>query len=204
MQIKLNRKDNSSSQNNISDDKNCSLEQIYRENYALMLNYGLNISNDIDLVEDCIQDVFVKLSVGDSLQSINSPRAYLLISLRHTLYNKLQSASERTKCSDFDEQFLLVPDTDDLFDTMFPDSDQRIRLKNCLKKALAQLTSQQKHVIYLRYIKNLSHKEVADIMEINVQSSMNLITRTLVKIRDLFKKEHLLLLLQLFHIMNHY
>ena len=203
MQMKYNSKDNPSSKNIISDGKNCSLEQLYRDNYALMLNYGLNISNDIDLVEDCIQDVFVKLSVNDSWRSINSPRAYLLISLRHTLYNKLQSLSERTKCSDFDEQFLVIPDSDDLFDTMFPDSDQRLRLKKCLNKAVGQLTTQQKHAIYLRYIKNLSHKEVAEIMEINVQSSMNLITRTLVKIRELFKKEHLLLLLQLFHIINH-
>ena len=60
-----------------------------------------------------------------------------------------------------------------------------LRKKKALVQALSQLTSQQKHILYLRYIKGLSHKEVAEAMDMNVQSSMNLLSRSVSKLREI-------------------
>ena len=198
---KIKDKDFSSPKSVSERNENCLLEQLYRDNYALMLNYGLKINHDIELVEDCIQDIFVKLSVKIPLQTIKNPRVYLLKSLRHAMYNKLHSLSERAKDTTLIDNFFYIVDSDDLFDTMFPDTDQRLFLRNRLKEALVQLSTRQKHAIYLRYVKNLSHKEVAEILEINVQSSLNLTGRSLVKIRKFLKDDNLLLFVLLFHLL---
>jgi len=48
-------------------------------------------------------------------------------------------------------------------------------------------------------VKDLSYKEIADVMDINVQSSMNLANRALTKLRSLIgQDEHLLSIWQLF------
>lgn len=77
-----------------------------------------------------------------------------------------------------------TPD-DDSFEKIFGNSDEDLRKKKALVQALSQLTSQQKHILYLRYIKGLSHKEVAEAMDMNVQSSMNLLSRSVSKLREI-------------------
>ena len=41
------------------------LELLYRKYYELLLNYGLKVKCDEDLVKDAIQDLFVKLCNGN-------------------------------------------------------------------------------------------------------------------------------------------
>ncbi len=58
-----------------------------------------------------------------------------------------------------------------------------------LSKQLLKLSFpafQSKTILYLRFVKELSQK-IAEIMNINVQSSMNLVSRALIKLRSLMK-----------------
>lgn len=72
---------------------------------------------------------------------------------------------------------------------MFPQNDHDFALAQHLLKAIAQLPPHQKTALYLRYVKELSHKEIAIIMDINEQSSMNLTNRALLKLRALMGKD---------------
>jgi RNA polymerase sigma factor (sigma-70 family) len=52
-------------------------------------------------------------------------------------------------------------------------------------KLLNQLTTRQRHVIYLRYFEELEFETIARIMNMQVQSVRNLISRGLLQLRDL-------------------
>ena len=55
------------------------LEQIYRRYYPLLLNYGCRLSANQDLVQDCIQNLFIKLmSKSRNLSATPSVKGYLL------------------------------------------------------------------------------------------------------------------------------
>ena len=41
-------------------------------------------------------------------------------------------------------------------------------------------------ILYLFYIKGISHKEIADILNINYQSSKNRLSQSLVQLRKIF------------------
>lgn len=137
-----------------------------------------------------------------SIESI-TVRAYLLKALRNNLFNKLVGL-ERERDS-LDVSLFEIPTDEDLFEQMFPQTDHDFTLAQHLLKAIAQLPPHQKTVLYLRFVKELSHKEIAAIMDINEQSSMNLTNRALLKLRSLMKKEDInlgicqtILLLRLF------
>lgn len=51
-------------------------------------------------------------------------------------------------------------------------------------EAYRLLPNNQRMAIYLRYIKGLSYKEMAEVLDINPQSSMNLVSRALTKLRS--------------------
>ena len=116
--------------------------------------------------------------------------------------DKSTSASFQSECFAFNDNAFTSIIDDDSFDKIFGKSDEDLYKKKALKQALAQLTPQQKHILYLRYIKELSHKEVAEIMNMNVQSSMNLLSRSISKLREIMNSNTITLLsfLQWMHI----
>lgn len=166
------------------------LEILYKRHYALLLNYGLKFCQDIELAKDCIQDVFVKLHKSKELSQAVSPRAYLLRALRNTLYDNLLLSKETTS---LDEFAFHISESHDLFEQLFLKNDEDMQLSKQLLKALSSLPSNQKTILYLRFVKELSHKEIAEIMNINVQSSMNLVSRALIKLRSLMKNDSLMI-----------
>lgn len=70
------------------------LEILYRRYYDLLLNYGLKIYPDKELVKDCIQDLFVKLHLSRKLSNTICVKTYLLKALRNLLTDKLSSIKE--------------------------------------------------------------------------------------------------------------
>lgn len=122
-------------------------------------------------------------------------RSYLLRALRNNLIYKLSSQKEEES---LDDVAFHIPENEDLFEQLFPKNDDDMLLARRLLDAMSQLSSNQKSVLYLRYVKDLSYKEIAVVMDINVQSSMNLANRALTKLRSLIgQDEHLLSIWQL-------
>lgn len=161
------------------------LELLYRKYYALMFNYGMKCTSDDELVRDCIQEIFVKLSQSHNISETESPRAYLLKSLRNLIKDKNSSFYYQSASLSFNDEIYSELVSDEFTDRLFGKTDEDLRLRKALVKALLKLSAQQKHMLYLRYIKDLSHKEVAEIMDMNIQSSMNLLSRTLQRLREI-------------------
>lgn len=162
------------------------LKIIYQRYYAPLLNYGLKYTPDKELLKDCIHDLFVHLYHNKHISMGNvSVRAYLMKALKNNLYNKIVDSGREG--ASLDVYHFEIPTDEDLFECMFPKNDHDFALAQQLLKALTQLSEHQKSVLYLRYVKELSHKEIAAIMGINEQSSMNLSNRALLKLRSLMK-----------------
>lgn len=172
------------------------LEVLYQRYYSLLLNYGLKCDVDRELVKDCIQDLFVGIYQNTHLRTDNlTIRSYLLRAMRNNLIYVLASQREEAP---LDDSAFTLPADEDLFERLFPQSDSDLSLANQLLGAMSQLSSSQKTVLYLRYVKELSYKEVADVMNMNVQSSKNLVGRTLLKLRELMhQNDNILKLWQL-------
>lgn len=158
------------------------LEVIYMRYYDLLLNYGMKYSTDTDFVKDCIHDVFVKLHVSNDLKMTVSVRSYLLKSLRNIIYDK----TERNKhLLSIDNEFVSLSVDDSVLEAIFSKNDTDLKLSRQLVAAYSKLSSSQKMIIYLRYVKGLSYKEISNVLDINEQSSMNLLSRALAKLRKI-------------------
>ena len=139
------------------------------------------------MAKDCIQDLFVKLFVSETLSSIEYIRAYLYKSLRNLLLDKssrvVGSVSlEENMVADF-----LVEDVELV--RLFEKEDDYLEKSRLLMNAYNQLSANQRNAIYLYFIKEFSWDEMAVSLDINPHSCMNLVARAVAKLQRMVAGE---------------
>lgn len=170
------------------------VSSLYREHYELLLNFGLKYTQDEDFVKDCIQDVFVKLCTSKRLSSTAYVRSYLLTALKNTISDKLASLKIT---EDLNEHFFEFRIEDSALEALFKDNDEALQMSRKLISAYKALPENQRMAIWLHYVKGLSYKEMAAVMNIKPQSTMNLVSRALANLRSRMTLEEYLLLFAL-------
>lgn len=168
---------------------------LYKKHYELLLNFGLKYTPDEEFIKDCIQDVFVKLCASKRLSSTKYVRSYLLTSLKHIIFDKLSSLKVT---EELDEYFFELKIENSVLETLFKDNDEDLQLSKKLINAYKSLPDNQRMAIYLRYVRGLSYKEMAIVLNVNPQSSMNLVSRALTSLRSKMTLEEYLLIMILF------
>lgn len=172
-----------------------SFQAIYFFSFKSLYEYGMRIVQDPELVKDSIHDLFVKLWERKSnLGDVSAIRSYLLVSLRTTLYNKLEK-NNRTTVTAMDGGRPFAMEFSAEADWIKRETASVQNQK--LLAALNQLTPRQKEVIYLRYFEELEYEEIAAVMNITVKATYKLTARGIEALRQVLRIPEALLLLLL-------
>ncbi|MEQ9290141.1 MAG: sigma-70 family RNA polymerase sigma factor [Cyclobacteriaceae bacterium] len=146
-------------------------QYIYDQNYGILLRYGLKIIPDQGTVEDHIQELFIYLwKQKANLEIRKSITVYLIWSLR----NRLLKFQEKQKVLGSDESLETLE---------VPEYPQERLSSEELKSAVDSLPGKQREVIYLKYYQNLDGQEIAQIMEITLGTTYNLLSRAIANLR---------------------
>ncbi|RMG29874.1 MAG: sigma-70 family RNA polymerase sigma factor [Bacteroidetes bacterium] len=168
------------------------LSAIFHQHIRILYKYGSKFSKDGQLVEDCIQDLFMDLwQKRQRLGDTDSIKRYLLGALRRRIIRQDQRGkkylTDAVELDDYDfeveftcEELLIAGEIDE-------ERHQQ------LQQALQKLSKRQKEAIYLKFYAEMDYQQVAEIMNLNYQSVRNLIHNALKKLRGMM----LLLLLVL-------
>lgn len=154
--------------------------------YHLQLfEYGRRFTMDENLVKDSIQDLFFELArKREKLSSTDNILFYLLKALRLRIFvnlRKYKSAGSGIN-EDLLQEFYLTYSTDvDL-------AEKELKLDR-LAESINQLPARQKETIYLKFYKNLSNREIAEIMQLNYQSVGNNIQKAIHKLKILLESD---------------
>jgi RNA polymerase sigma factor (sigma-70 family) len=147
---------------------------------------------DRDLVLDCLQELFGRLwDKRDQVADVEVVNFYLFKAFRRLLINKLvekRKQSLRFLHSD-DTGFEILSSFEDAIILEEATSHQ---IEN-LKKAIAALTKRQREVIFLKFFNELSYQDVAAVMEMNVDSVYNLMTKAIDALRKTIKRAYMYL-----------
>jgi RNA polymerase sigma factor (sigma-70 family) len=168
---------------------------IFDTYHLALFEYGQRIARDEFLVRDSIQDLFFELARRkERLSPTDNILFYLLKSLRLKIFANIRKTRKIMETELDDEHidpFRLSYSTD-----VTPD-EKELRL-DLLADALNQLPPRLKETIYLKFYKNLSNKEVAEIMQVNYQSVGNSIQKAIAKLKKILdtSSDTIILLLQ--------
>lgn len=159
-------------------------ESIYRTHAKAMVQYGLKITDDLSLVQDCIQDLFIEIWKGRAnLADTPYPRFYLFRALR----NKLARALSRQSFVSEGELSLATGDlTVDYVELDIMAREMETQHRETLQTLLKKLPRRQQEAIFLRFYQNIPYEHIAGMMGMNYQSVLNLVQRALGSLRKAY------------------
>ncbi|WP_025763337.1 RNA polymerase sigma factor [Dyadobacter tibetensis] len=157
------------------------MEQLAALFYRSLYNYGLKLSQDSEMVQDGIQELFLELwTRGRKLPNTPFVKTYLLRALR----NKIVKESLRLKRIREAEDLAFYARHEPSIESKWMENESEREQIERLKLLISGLAKRQQEVIYLRFYQNQSQEEIAHIMNLNKQSVANLLHRTLSDLRN--------------------
>jgi RNA polymerase sigma factor (sigma-70 family) len=154
---------------------------IYEQYIDELLIYGYRITNNKQLIKDSIQDLFLGLwNSRERISGTDSIRFYLFRSLRNRILRNIEKQKE---ISVSDISFYHNVAELSIEDSLI-DSEQESQTATTLRNAIAKLSKRQQEVIQLRYYHNFSNPQICEIMHISNQSVRNLLSKSLLQLRE--------------------
>jgi RNA polymerase sigma-70 factor (ECF subfamily) len=168
---------------------------IFDTYHLTLFEYGQRFTKDEFLVRDSIQDLFFELArKKNKLSPTDNILFYLLKSLRLKIFANLRK-SQKIAETELDDEHLSEFRIS--YSTEVSPEEKELRL-DLVADALNQLPPRLKETIYLKFYKNLTNKEVAEIMQVNYQSVGNSIQKAIAKLKQILNtsSDSILLLFQ--------
>lgn len=147
----------------------------------MLLNYGMCMTTDKELVKDCVQDVFCKLIARSNQLHVLKVTSYLLISLRNRLLDEFRRKGYMTETAV--ENVLLEKAVEDVEHSYIQD-EKTLNNKRKVTALMNELTPRQRQVFTLYYIEQRKYEDICEIMQMNYHSVRNLVHRGMLKLRS--------------------
>lgn len=160
-------------------------ETLYKHYFKALVNYGFKISQNQNLTEDAIQEVFIHIwNKKSSLPQVTEVKFYLFKSIKNKILRNLEKEdSDKLENIDFYLDFLISISEEEKKIAQ-ENSDKKLET---LQKAIAHLPLRQQEVINLKYFHDFTLDEIASLMEVNKQSVSNLLHRSYATLRTMLR-----------------
>lgn len=157
------------------------LGHLARKYYQTLFGYATKFTKDKALIEDAIQDIFLKLwEHRTQLSDTLFVKFYLLKTLRHHF---IKTHQKHLPINETLHEWFDVSDDDSVERKIIEEENWQLTQQQ-LKSRVADLSKRQQEALYLRYYENLSYEQIAQTMSINSQSVANLLQNSLKRLRD--------------------
>jgi RNA polymerase sigma factor (sigma-70 family) len=142
---------------------------IYYRYYMLLFRYGIKISSNQNLVEDSLQDMFLKLWKNRvTLGEVASIKSYLYRAYMRTLFDVMKKAGRTYSGADLDFE-----EAENSIEESLIKGEEVTQSNHRIHSALQHLSKRQKQVVILYFFEGLSYKQIAEILPIKYQGIRN-------------------------------
>ncbi|PSR56176.1 sigma-70 family RNA polymerase sigma factor [Adhaeribacter arboris] len=156
------------------------LAQLHKTYYKSLFRYGVKLSQNAAISEDCLQDLFANLwATRQQISAVQSVKFYLFTSYRRLVLLHIKK-QQKLLHPFFNQDPAIVFSAEEI--TMRSEADHEIAQK--LIFLLNSLPKRQREVLYLRFYEDLSLTEIAQLMDLSYQSVLNYTQRALTNIRQ--------------------
>ncbi len=159
---------------------------LYNINVEMLYRYGTKLSKDESLVKDAIQEVFLDLYLKRKTNKTKPENLpfYLLLAMKRNLIKKLKLNRKLADESECELQF----EPEYSIEKVIIDDEEEAELNHRIIDVLTKLPSRQREALYLRFNRSMEYCEIAQVLNISIESVRKQVYRALTSIRKQFGK----------------
>ena len=155
------------------------IESLFKTHYTQMYHLALTLLFDEAESKDVVNDVFASLLSGSTIVRADNAKAFLLASVRHRCLNVLQHKQVH-------ERFArLLPEGTDTF-VSDNTVEEQMQMEELMRYVRENLSSLEQQIFRLRYLRELTCQEVADVLNVSRQTVHAHLKLSVEKIRKYF------------------
>lgn len=156
------------------------LDKIYYSHVPAMIAYSHQFTRRKEVVDDCIQELFIDLwQKRNRLSETTSIRFYLLKCLKRRILRNLKKSEKFKEFGEFSDVFLEK--NVQLIRSQEP--EPRIS-SDKLNQAFRALSPLQRELIYLKYYNNLTCDQMKDLLELTKKQVYNALSKAMITLRQ--------------------
>lgn len=152
-------------------------EKLFKENYQMMYRMAYSVLQDEENAKDAVNQVFAKMWHKKPQIKDGTQTGYLLAAARNQALHALQ---KRKRQQEFEREFSAN-------DNEQENAHQQELMAELLKVIENNLTEQDRRILSLHYDEDMTYAETAQVLGISPSTVNKHITRSLAKIRNIFK-----------------
>lgn len=179
----------------LSGDNNAFKELLYRHKDSLY-GYIYYLLKDSDLADDFFQDTFIK-AITLIKQSVYSEKGYFYTWLCKIAHNMIIDYFRKNKINNISQTYLAEQPSSELFkhfiveNTIQDNIIEKDQLEE-LNYLISLLPQGQKEIINLRFYQNMSFKEIAETLNISINTALGRIRYAILNLRKLAQQKAML------------
>lgn len=151
-------------------------ESLFRYNFRPLCLYALHYVGDVDIAEDIVQECFMKLWERLELGSaVDNRRAYLYMTVRNRSLDLLRRKGLPTESLKPNDTYGIIDDED---------AQERSEAEARLWTAIDSLPPKCREVFILSKRDGLKYEEIAEELDLSVNTVRNQISKALKMIKD--------------------
>jgi len=166
---------------------------IYEQYWSVLINESYKRLHNMALCEEVVQDVFIDLWQQRAVREIQNLEAYLRTCMKFKVF-EIYRKNRRTK-SMLEENLSLMQEHEISEYDQYAEKD----LKSLIEEWIAHLPEKRKEIFKMRYLDELSTKEISEMTESSQNTVQNHLGISIAKLRKLIIQHFLLFTLTLFH-----
>ncbi|SRX73445.1 RNA polymerase sigma factor [Aequorivita antarctica] len=146
-----------------------------------LFTYGMGVSGNKSEVMDCIHDLFLNLyKYRKNLSNTDRVDFYLMRSLKNEILKRIQISKRKLTIGGQENNISFQISTEEGFIA----NEWEMERSQKLTKAIKSLSKKQRKGLSMRFSENYSYEEIAEQMNISVQSSRTMIYRAIKVLRS--------------------
>jgi RNA polymerase sigma factor (sigma-70 family) len=149
-------------------------ECLYKKYISDLLHYGERMGTGNEVLKDLVQDLFIEIwRSRDRIKETDSVKFYLFKALRYKMI-RYYHHSNASAILHYD--WTVVEES---VENRLLHAEEEWLMTRQIQEAILKLPKRQQEIIHLRFFQGFSNQQIADLMNLQYQSTANLIHRSL-------------------------
>lgn len=174
---------------------NSAFDKLLLRHKSQLFNYIFQMVRDRDVADDIFQETFIKVITTIKQGRYNDMgkfTAWITRIARNLVIDSFRSEKSESVVSADNEEYDIL-NRKDLSEETIEDILIDMQIENDIRNLVSQLPEPQQEVLNMRYYKNLSFKEIAEILGVSINTALGRMRYAILNLRRMIKEKDLML-----------